>query len=58
MKEPMNPEMYDKILNDEKFLNDLWDDFDSSTKIGILEKSGINIFEEYVKVTNNNIGEE
>ena len=45
-----NPELYEKILNNEDFLNDVWNSFDQTTKIEILERAGYNLEEEYKKI--------
>lgn len=49
MSNSINAELYERLVNDEGFINDVWNHFDTTTKIGILEKSGINLLEEYAK---------
>lgn len=34
----MNPELYEQILNEEAFMNDLWMRLGSTDKLAILEK--------------------
>ena len=50
MSNPINSEIYDNILNDEGFLNDQWNKFDATTKVEVLEKSGVDLEAEYAKV--------
>jgi hypothetical protein len=50
MSHPINSEVYEKILNDEEFINKVWNSFDATTKIGILEKAGVDWLNEYVSV--------
>ena len=40
-------ELYEVMLNDEGFLNDVWHEFDATTKYQLLEKSGCNMTKEY-----------
>lgn len=47
MSHPINSEIYDKILNDEGFINDVWNKFDQTTKIEILTKAGCSLLQEY-----------
>ena len=35
------------MINDEGFLNDIWHEFDATTKYSILEKAGCKMVEEY-----------
>ena len=47
--------LYEVMLNDENFLNDLFIFFDATTKYQILEKSGCNMvkkYEDYMKRNN------
>lgn len=50
MSEPINVDIYERIQNDEEFLDDQWNKFDTTTKIEILEKSGVDLFNEWVKI--------
>ena len=44
-----NDAIYDRILEDEEFLDAEWDKFDTTTKVEILTKAGVNLFEEFTK---------
>ena len=46
MEEKEN-DIYEVMLNDQGFLNDLWHEFDATTKYQILEKAGCNMVKEY-----------
>ena len=50
MSRPINDIIYEKVLEDEGFIDSLWNQFDQTTKIEILQKSGIDIMEEYIKI--------
>ena len=50
MSNPINSEIYDRILSDDGFLNDEWNKFDATTKVEILQKSGVDLMAEYSKV--------
>lgn len=50
MSEIINDEIYERILDDERFLNDIFTTLDSTTKVEVLQKSGFNMLEEYAKV--------
>jgi hypothetical protein len=50
MSHPINSQVYDRILEDEGFLNDLWNKFDTTSKIEALEKLGFDLFNEWVKI--------
>lgn len=50
MSNPINDLIYERILQDEGFLNDIWGRFDATTKVEILEKAGVNWLEEWTKV--------
>ena len=49
MSHPINSEIYDAILSDDGFLNDQWNKFDATTKVEVLEKSGVDLEAEYAK---------
>ena len=46
----INTEVYEQILDSEGFVNDCWNKFDQTTKIEILQKAGVDLVEEWVKV--------
>ena len=54
MSHPINSEIYERILENEDFTNDIWNQFDNTTKIEILQKSGVDLVEEYKKITQDN----
>ncbi len=45
----MDNKIYDAIMDDEGFLNDIWATIDMTTKIEILEKMGWNLDAEWLK---------
>lgn len=45
----MNPDIYQKLLDDEGFINDCWNSHDVSDKIEILQKAGWNLDVEWLK---------
>ena len=49
MSNPINDTIYQEILNSEGFVNDVWNKFDQTTKVEILQKSGVDLADEYVK---------
>ncbi len=49
MSNPINDKVYEQILNNEAFLNDQWNKFDSTTKVEILQKSGVDLMAEYTR---------
>ena len=50
MSHPVNDIIYDKILEDEAFINDLWNTLGQTDKISVLQKAGFDMLEEYSKV--------
>lgn len=51
----MNPEIYQKLLENEAFLNDCWNSHNVTTKIEILQKSGWDLENEWKRhITNIN----
>lgn len=49
MSHPVNAELYDKVLNNEEFLNSIFQKLDNTTKIEVLENSGFDPMEEWIK---------
>jgi hypothetical protein len=43
----INSEKYSAMLNNEGFLNDCWNQFDATTKIGLLERGGLDMEKEW-----------
>ena len=50
MSHPINDQVYEEILEDEGFVNDVWNKFDQTTKVEILQKAGVDWLEEYAKI--------
>lgn len=48
MANPMNDKIYEDILSNEGFLNDQWNKFDTTTKVEILTKAGVDLELEYL----------
>lgn len=49
MSHPNNTIIYDLILEDEEWVNKQWNKFDQTSKIEILQKAGLDLFEIYNK---------
>lgn len=45
--EIISEQKYEDILNNDGFLNDLWNEFDATTKVEILQKAGVNLEKEW-----------
>jgi hypothetical protein len=45
----MENNIYEEILNNDSFLNDLFTSEEATTRVSILEKAGFNLEEEYKK---------
>ena len=43
---------YEKVLNNEGFLNDLWNTLGATDKVSVLTKAGFNVLEDYEKSIN------
>lgn len=43
----MENNLYEVMLNDQGFLNDLWHEFDATTKFSVLAQAGCNMVKEY-----------
>ena len=45
----MNNELYDEILNNDAFLNDLFIELGATDKVSVLTKAGFDLEKEYAK---------
>jgi len=45
----MDNKLYEEILNNESFLNDLFTSLDATDKVSVLEKAGFDLEKEYAK---------